>query len=174
MSMPDPTLGRVQNEGFSNAMQALQAMQNNITQGTHQQMQVIQGWQERDFKRKEAEKERQFMKEHELEKLKKVHDYDMIKQKDQQAHTASENKLERSTRERMNAANNATQLDISNRDLHHMAALTGGKMYLRDKKGNIIYGPARTPMMKDNYLGITPQQNAPQAQNTQETPTQKH
>lgn len=129
MSMPDPTLGRVQNDGYANSLQAFTNIQNNSTQGTEHIMRTLSDWQERDFKRKEADRARK----HDMDKIEAQHKNTMEQQQDQQAWEGAENEAQRlhTTSERLGKEKHESAENKKTRELQKAIADSNNKTSLQ-------------------------------------------
>lgn len=118
MSMPDPTLGRVQNKEFNNQIEALQNIKNDVSNGINQQMQIIAQWKNREEDK--AEKERQRGWEAEQRKL----DRD---------HTTSENTTAREWQRDENKTHRSWQGEQAQADRDHRKAINDANIVSNEK-----------------------------------------
>lgn len=170
---PDATLGRVQNDGYSNAMQAYAGLRSDVNEGVRNQIAIMQQWRDREENNREAQRQREWNEAQ--EKLKREHD---SKENElTREHKTAENELdreqkyvinaqdnlyadERSNRsiqaqKEMNAQNNWASLLNKNADNNLMLKIIG--LDIKDKKGNYVYdkdGQLRVDTAKAQAMGL--------------------
>lgn len=192
MSMPDPTLGRVQNKEFNNQIEALQNIKNDVSNGITQQMQIIAQWRNREEDK--AEKERQRGWEAEQRKLDRDHatsenttarEWQRDENKTHRSWQGEQAQADRDHRKAINdtnivsnekIANNKNWNDrvIANTNANQVQALTANYQTQEDGKPQYLSTGQLAPKEIINMNDAQPQQQNAQQANTQDLPLQRN
>lgn len=192
MSMPDPTLGRVQNKEFNNQIEALQNIKNDVSNGITQQMQIIAQWKKREEDK--AEKERQRGWEAEQRKLDRDHatsenttarEWQRDENKTHRSWQGEQAQADRDHRKAINdtnivsnekIANNKNWNDrvIANTNANQVQALTANYQTQEDGKPQYLSTGQLAPKEIINMNDAQPQQQNAQQANTQDLPLQRN
>lgn len=191
MSMPDPTLGRVQNKEFNNQIDAIQNIKNDVSNGINQQMQIIAQWKNREEEK--AEKERQRGWEAEQRKLDRDHatsentaarEWQRDENKTHRSWQGEQAQADRDHRKTMNDANIASNEKIAsnknwndrviaNANVNQIQAITANYQTENGKAQYLSTGQL-APKEIININDTQPQQQNAQQANTQDLPLQRN
>lgn len=180
MSMPDPTLGRVQNKEFNNQIEALQNIKNDVNNGITQQMQIIAQWKNREEEKAEKERQRGW----EAEQRKLEIDYATSENAKHRDFQKGENQADRDHKKTINNANIASNEKIAsnknwndrviaNVNANQVQALSGNYLTQDDKAQYLSTGQL-APKEIININDTQPQQQNAQQANTQDLPLQRN